>query len=197
MPLLARLAPITVDDMLLEWAVAERHEWQGPPAALVRNIDAGEALDATEKEAAIDLFARVIRRGPDVKFFRSQGAEWFRADFPIADVGDVVLHRHWAENYWAQQAGAARPYPRTVADSERRADMPADFDREGMPDPLGNRRPILVATTLDGPWHIAEGSHRLDTACRAHESGDARYQRTLPVIVGVHASMGGWPSFFE
>jgi hypothetical protein len=186
---------MSVDGMLLEWALAERHEWRDPHATLVRKIDAGEALDATDRESAIGLFERVSRRAPEVPWFRRRGAEWYGTDFPIADLGDVVLHKHWAEHHWTPRTEAARPYPRTVADFARRADLPADFDRDGLPDPLGNRRPILVGTTLDGPWHVAEGSHRLHTAWRAHERGDPRYQSTFPVIIGVHPRMNEWPSW--
>jgi hypothetical protein len=197
MPLLDRLTPISVDEMLLEWALAERHEWRDPPAALVRKADAGEPLGTTEREAAIDLFARVTRRGPEVTFFRGQGAEWFRTDFPIAHLGDVVLHKHMAVCHWDLTPGSARPYPRTVADLARRSDVPSAFDGDGKPDPRGNRRPILVATTLDGSWHIAEGSHRMHTAWSTHERRDPGYQGTLRVIVGVHPRMHEWPSFFE
>jgi hypothetical protein len=151
---------ISVENMLLEWALAERHEWTHPPAELCRKIDAGEVLDPSEQEMAIGLFAEVERRGPEVAFFRRLGADWFATEFPVAALGNVRLHRHWALNHWALTPGSAEPYPRTVAEFARRSDVPRSFDPDGRRELLKGYRPVCVATSRDGPWHIAEGSHR-------------------------------------
>jgi hypothetical protein len=186
---------ISVDDMLLEWALAEKHEWANPPAELCRKIDAGEVLDASDVEAAIRLFAQIERRGPEVTFFRGLGADWYPTEFPVADLGDVRLHRHWAQNYWEKIPGSAKPYPRTVAEFARRSDAPKSFDPDGKPDPLKGLRPIFVATSLGGPWHIAEGSHRSHALWKGHESGHEDYRGTFRAILGVHPRMNGWWNF--
>jgi hypothetical protein len=181
--------------MLLEWALAERHEWANPPAELCRKVDVGETLDASEVQTAIRLFAKVDRRGPEVPFFRGLGANWHATEFPIASLGSVLLHKHWALNHWEKIPGSAKPHPRTVAEFSRRSDLPMSFDANGKPDPLKGHRPIYVSTSYNGPWHIAEGSHRSHALWQAHKAGHADYQNAFRVILGVHSKMDGWPSF--
>jgi hypothetical protein len=47
----------------------------------------------------------------------------------------------------------------------------------------------------DGPWHIAEGSHRSHALWQAYKAGQGDYQDAFRVIVGVHSKMHTWPSF--
>ena len=114
---LSNLVPISVDDMLLEWALAEMFEWRGISSdleALGQELAAkttrGETLDERDRAAAITAFGRIERRGPEVIFFRRQGSEWYRAEFAIAALGEVRLHRHWALEHWRDPRSRA-PVP--------------------------------------------------------------------------------------
>jgi hypothetical protein len=201
---ISNLVRITVDDMLLEWALAEMFEWRRLSAeldviaqAVTGVTDAGARLSMADREATIRAFARIERRGAEVAFFRAQLAEWYEAEFAIAALGEVRLHRHWGLNHWLPISDAAKPYPGTVAEFAGRADKPKDFDRADGPHRLNGRRPILVATDLSGPWHRAEGSHRADSVWIAHSRGIPAYQGSLRVTIGVHPNMDRWPSFLR
>jgi hypothetical protein len=49
------LIPVSMDRMLLAWALAEPNEWgEGRPAELHREVRAREALTAEEEAGAVD-----------------------------------------------------------------------------------------------------------------------------------------------
>ena len=75
------------------------------------------------------------------------------------------------------------------------SDVPKSFDPDGMREPLKGYRPVCAAMSRDGPWHIAEGSHRSHALWKGHVSGRADCQDTFRVILGVHPMMRTWWNF--
>jgi hypothetical protein len=151
----------------------------------------------------IAAFLCIERRAHEVAFIRKYlaDAEWYSADLAVSSLGDVVLHKHWAvscprgdnptKTFWPP------PHPRTVREfAARRESTTVGFGFDEGRDPF-EYRPILVATSFDGPRHIAEGSHRSDAIWRAHLQGHARFQGTMRVILGVHPAMRRWIETFS
>lgn len=180
--------------MVLAWALAEPNEWaKDRPGELCRKAEAGAGLTADEEAEAM-RWLLMGRRGRETAVPRALPARWYEADFPVAELREVVLHRHWAINYWRDHA---LPPSRTVAEVAERIDTPEEFRGDKTPDPLRTQRPIFLAMDRDGPWHVAEGSHRAVAIWRAHRRGDVRYQETCRVILGVHPQMDTWGDFVK
>jgi hypothetical protein len=191
---LSTFTRISLTDALFEWALAERSKWERFNPALAHRIAQGQALDRADKRSAVDAFAKIAQRAPEVPFFSGLDAAWYETSFPIATLGDVRLHLSWAVHYWSRR-NVARPWPLTVSEFARRDDLPPEFNPDGHPHPLQGSRPIYVATNERGPWHIAEGSHRTHTIWTAHKQGHAEFQGSVRAIVGVHRNMSQWGSF--
>jgi|GEM_PF-3543843 hypothetical protein len=157
--LLTARAPIPLRTMLLAWALAEPNEWgAGRPEPLVRKVADGAPLtDADQDEAVRWLLAG--RRGRETLILRTLGVTWYESDFPVVELGSVVLHRHWAINHWGAPLSSTRA-ARTVAEIADYPDGPASFRGDRTPDPARTQPPILLATDPHGPWRIAEGNHR-------------------------------------
>jgi hypothetical protein len=188
--------PISLETMLLAWALAEPNEWgQGYPEGLRGKAEGGASL-TTEEEAAAIRWLLAGRRGHETRVLRGLPAQWYHADLPVAELRETVLHQHWAVNYWREHGPAAKA-PRTVAEIAEHPDTPESFRGDRTPDPLRTQRPIFLATDPRGPWRIAEGNHRAVAIWRAHRRGDDRYQATCRVILGVHPQMNTWGDFVK
>jgi hypothetical protein len=185
---------ISLDRMLLAWALAEPNEWgMGRPADLVRNVEAREPLTAGEEADAI-RWLLAGRRGHETAAFRALDASWYEADLPIAEVGRAVPHAHWRERHWVMHTPSTPP-PRDVAEFAKRVDIPDSFLGERTPDPAKSHRPILLCTDERGPWRVAEGNHRVVAVWQAHLRGDPRYQATCRVLLGIHPLMFTWGDY--
>lgn len=185
---------ISVTDALFEWALAEIGKWERFSPDLACRIGASQAPNRTDKRSAIDAFAQVRQRAPEVSFFTGLDAAWYETSFPIAELATFRLHWSWAVCHW-RSLNVARPWPLTVSEFAGRDDLPPEFNSDGDPHPLHRPRPIYVATNERGPWHIAEGSHRTHTIWKRHLSGDPEFQGSLPAIVGIHRNMSAWGNF--
>ena len=180
--------------MLLAWALAEPNEWgKGRPDELVRKVETGEPLTESEEAEAV-RWLLAGRRGNETAVLSSLDVAWYEADLPIAELGGAIPHAHWRERHWTIHTPGLAP-PRTVAEFAARIDMPASFTGDRTPDPDASHRPILLCTDEDGPWRIAEGNHRVVATWRAHLRGDARYQATCRVILGVHPLVYTWGDY--
>jgi len=191
--------PITVDDVLFDWALAEAHRWQKTaPDLHARVCAAGDAAAPDDRRGAIVAFAKLENRGYEVDWFRdpANGFQWFAADFKASALGDVVLHKHWGQNF-SRDNGWQLPHPRTVRAFATHPDARREFDRSG--EKLGDARgrPIYMAFDLAGPWHVIEGSHRTDAMWRAHANGEPAYQNTVPVLLGLSPRVDTWGSFIR
>ena len=204
--MIANAKEITADEMFLEWGRAEmcvdrlekflakakidhasKALWRETCLPLIPRIAADDPLTERERQSLVTFMRDVSWRGDDVSFFTERAARWYRVDFALSDVGDVLLDGYFGRKHWDPP-----PPPRTVSDFARHPQgqgltLTGDFA-------LSKVRgcPIYVAPRLGGPWCMAEGSNRSRALWISFQDGKLGDQTMFPAIVGVHPDAEQW-----
>jgi hypothetical protein len=187
------LTPTTLDRAYLAWGCAEAASpWRIErneefPTDLVERIEQRRMTADDERE--VIARTRGGRRGRETESFQRFDMTWYEADFPIAELGDAVLHPHWAFRIWRTDP------PRTVRTFLARPDRPSEFELGRAPDPARDHPLIFLAVHMDATPRIAEGNHRAVAMWHFHLHRDARYQGTCRVILGVHREIDQWGDY--
>jgi hypothetical protein len=173
-------------EMLTEWALAEVHHLQGMvPDDLIARVTADPRAPLTADDRKYLQNAIRGRRFPMLHDLLPLGLKWYRGDFAVGDLGDVMFH-------WKNPAFAAATPSRRLADLAANADKITDtafvqrlrrtrfeFDPTQM-----RGKPILVALNLEGPFLLIEGTTRSLTILLEGSTGRPTLEQ-LPICVGV------------
>jgi hypothetical protein len=196
---MSNVTAVTEEEMLLNWAVAEipeEHRQRGAPARatadLRERIARGRSLDVNDRSEI-----RRIMHGnrSEVAEFLDGRTQWYRADIELPSTGDVSVDAYWL---WTALGACSppsapwrEPHPRTIRELAIHPDM-AELTITGEFDFAKMRGcPILIGTTIRGPWRAVEGSNRLVGMWRAREAG-RDLPRETSVFLGVHPDATKW-----
>ena len=181
-------------EVLFEWARAEVHEWEPKEPRAARLLSSDEAQTDAAKHCIVNAFRRGIpRRDAAIQRLAEitkGNARWYEADFRVEALGRVALHPHWgrALQEWRRQNGLRACG--AVVEEFAKYPMERGF-RLRHEDPR-TYRPIFISQNLEGPWRIAEGSHRCDALWKLSLTDAPQHKLPFKVFLGVHARMNEW-----
>ena len=181
-------------EVLFEWVRAEVHEWEPKEPRAARLLSSDEAQTDAAKHCVVNAFRRGIPRR-DAAIQRldeitNGNARWYEADFRVEALGRVALHPHWGRGLqeWRRQNGL--PACEAVVEEFAKYPVHPSF---GIRDEDPRRfRPIFISQSPDGPWRIAEGSHRCDAMRKLGLGGAPEHQQPFKVFLGMHPRMHEW-----
>lgn len=146
--MLTDLRPITQDEMLLDWGLAEVAKPEmGFDAAVVSRVRA----KAETREDQNELVRRIkLHRAPLLNFFSTHPVQWFAGNLSTAVIGQISVIRYFQLRYG--------PHIKTMADVAQY--LPDKYSIQNFHHDEMRGRPIFVAQRRHDPLHLLEGTHR-------------------------------------
>lgn len=179
-------------EMLIEWGRAEAQHLYWLPRELRERFSDTRVLLTARERGCLEGAIRVWRWDYMLCDLLPLNLSWRKGELPTREMGEIIFD--WRNEAFRNAAPSnrlrelARP-SNLIADLEfvgRVETMrSSEFDRDRMP------KPVLVATNIDGPYHLIEGTAR----CVAIFLGVKPPIESLPVCIGVGDQFSTWRGY--
>jgi hypothetical protein len=193
-PMITLGAPVTREEMLLDWALAEAADLADNgwiPRGLAERVTARAPLTPEENAALIQGI--LGRRGPFLGALLNPSVSWYAGSASCDAIGSIGLCRWLLGGHKQTGDGTVRHY-RTLgelADGDPGLGLKTPFDPAAL-----RGHPILVSEREAGPWCLVEGTHRLaDEFRRTGRSGP--HVGARDVILGISPLAPTWHWWVE
>lgn len=176
--------PLTIDEVVLDWGLAEtatRLRKHGVDAALIARV---QKRAHTPADAQIIIRAIRAARHIYLGHFVENPYVWYEAQLSLDEVRMVRLNRYFAEH----------PKYHALTTLEGLSRFDEEYQIPGYDPKKEVGRPVIVSREISGPWLILEGTHRLCTRIR-HAAGQPN--QLVTVIIGAGPNITAWNCWKE
>jgi len=171
--------------VIREWGLAEIVSPTAPLGAMPELASVRARVRTTGREGLTEADWQILEgearrtRAPMIDPLLRLAPDWYEGELLIEDlvVARIINYQPFVENAPSRRLDDFCGQPTRDA---------AEFDRPAM-----NARPILLGSSLAGPWCLVEGYGRCCRAIRDHRAGRFDGQ-PIPVIAGVAPRATEW-----